>query len=213
MWPISPAPSCAPRKSSPFKMSAPPTPVPRVMQTTWRESCAAPIFPLAVGHGVGVVFDRDRQAGAVLQQIAQGEVAPAGDVRQLVDDAVDAVDQARQADADGGGVRIALAQLGDDLEQRLHDAVLVRVVLRVDDRAVLDDAPLGHEPGLDGRAAKIDPDGVRHERRVGEGRRGIGREIRTLDARASIFLHRPSITPLVQVAKSPPEMREEAPWG
>ena len=61
------------------------------------------------------------QAGAAVEQIAEGRLGPAGDVRQAVDDAIDAIDDAGEPDADRGGVRPGLAKLGDPDEQGIDE--------------------------------------------------------------------------------------------
>lgn len=132
-----------------------------------RANCGA-VFPFAVSHGVRVVLDRRREAGPLLNDVAQRCIDPAGDVRQLMHDSVHAIDDAGQANADANGGR-RRAKGVHDFDQRADDGIGVAATLGVDDSPASDDVSIEHQAGFNGGSAEIDANGVSHLRKVGEG--------------------------------------------
>src|SRR3990172_7119766 len=59
--------------------------------------------PLAQDGEVGIVFDEDRAALVVVQDLAEGQVEPTGEVGGVHDDAAVAVERPGCADGDGKG--------------------------------------------------------------------------------------------------------------
>ena len=140
-----------------------------------------PVLPLAVSHRSSVVLDDRGQAGALDEERTQRHFAPAGDVREGVDDAVHAIHEARQTHAHGNNFRMGRAQDRDDAEYLGEERVGLREKLGVNDRAVRQHASVLDDGGLDRGAAEVDADGW--ARGLHEGGRHCGSKGRAVNAR------------------------------
>ena len=76
-----------------------------------------------------------------------------------MDDAIDAVDEARQTDTHGLDFGMLRPQNGDDLQHLLNQRRRVVVKLGVDRVAVREQAAVLNHGRFDRRPAKVDPDG------------------------------------------------------
>jgi hypothetical protein len=128
------------------------------MQMAWRATASSTVLPLTIRHRIHVVVDRCRQAGAFKNQLGQRHFIPTSHVREMVNDSVYTIDEARKPDAHPGNIGMRLAERFDHRKQGVIERP--RIVLeRIDDVAAGGNLSVSDDGRFDGGSPEIDPDG------------------------------------------------------